>query len=153
MSESVDPSSNMTFTPGYISTTQAISYLKEILQDETIDETITARILEKFSQTLENSSQNLAEFQTLSIIVSASEEQIEIIGPEGFEYTYREKYNKSIHSIDGKFTGQFDVTPNACPDPVDCPTKPGKRTRVLIPHSGESPMIDTIMLVQRCKNK
>lgn len=146
MSESVDNSINMTSNPDYISKTQAISQLKEILQDEKIDATVTARILEKFSQTLENSFQNLAEFQTLSIMVSSSQEQVEIIGPEGFEYTFDEVNHEFGKSITGEFTGQFDLTLDACRDPADCPTKPRKRTRVLIPKSGQSPMIDTIMI-------
>lgn len=149
MSESVDASSQMMSNPGYISTIQAISNLKEILQNETIDETVTDRILEIFSQTLESSSQNVSEFQTLSIMVSSSEGQVEIIGPEGFEYVSTEVNEKFVPSITGKFIGQLELTPDACPDPADCPPKLRERTRVRIRHSGQSPVIDTIMIESR----
>ncbi|AFY80851.1 MULTISPECIES: hypothetical protein [Oscillatoria] len=145
MPDSFNPSVDTIPVQDYISKTVAIALLHELLEDEAIDEVVTNRIMEKFSQTLEDSSPGINQLPALSLMVISSIKSVKIIGPEGFQYKLGEGTQESLNLLEGESTFQLQIYPSKeCPNPLDCPE--ASQPQIIIPRSGSGPTIDTILM-------
>ncbi|MCT7954618.1 hypothetical protein [Laspinema palackyanum] len=145
MPDSSNPSVETIQPPNYISQMAAIALLKDLLEDEIIDEEVKNRILEKFSRNLEDSSDSIDGLQDFSLTVISGMNTVKIIGPQGFLYKLGEVPHESLDLVEGESTFQLHIYPSKqCPDPIDCPVL--LQPQIIIPHSGSGPEIDTIMM-------
>lgn len=145
MPDTSNPSIETIQPQNYISQTAAIAILKDLLEEEIIDEEVKHRILEKFCRNLEDSSDSIDGLQDLSLTVISSMNTVKIIGPQGFLYKLGEVPQESLDLMEGESTFQLHIHPSKeCPDPIDCPVL--LQPQIIIPHSGAGPEIDTIMM-------
>lgn len=145
MPDSSNPSVETIPVQDYISKKVAIALLKELLEEEAINEEVKHRILEKFSLNVEDSSHSIDGLQNLSLTVISSMNSVKIIGPQGFQYKLGEVAQESLDLLEGDSTFQLHIYPSkACPDPIDCPVL--LQPQIIIQHSGSGPKIDTILM-------
>ncbi|MCT7982913.1 hypothetical protein NG796_06370 [Laspinema sp. A4] len=145
MPDSSNPSVETILPQNYISQTAAIVLLREVLQEESINEEIKHRILDQFSRNLEEYSHISDGLQDLSLTVISSLNSVKIIGPQGFQYKLGEVAQESLELLEGESIFQLHIYPlKECPDPIDCPVL--LHPQIIIPHSGSDLKIDIIMM-------